>query len=266
MSTETVLTTHKDVSFDPETYVSTYYSSVAGHEEEGDGLRFFLDGLSDAFKSGAITGIRLLDIGTGPMPHTAFCAAPWFEEITLSDFSQKNLEFLQKWKDGKINHMGPVCEYLVQIDPASSFEKRQDELKRKVKNIVKCDVTQSNPMVSAPVDGVVFDAITSSLCLEAASITLEDYAKSVRNLSGLLKCGGHLVLVGVLEETFYRVGDFRFKCTYITKDQLQDIYQKEGFEIISLKDLNETYSAHMEEYDYSDFKNAFVMVARKVER
>ncbi|KAL3870724.1 hypothetical protein ACJMK2_038768 [Sinanodonta woodiana] len=262
----TVLTTHKDVSFDPETYVSTYYSSVTGHEEEGGMLQFFLDGLSDVFKSGAITGIRLLDIGTGPIPHTAFCAAPWFKEIILSDFSEKNLEFLQNWKDGKINHMGHIFEYLLQMDTSSSsLEKRQDELKMKIKHIIKCDVTQPNPIVSTPVDGVVFDAITSSLCLEAASTTLQDYAKSVRNLRGLLKCGGHLVLVGVLEQTFYRVGDFRFQCTYISKDQLQDIYQKEGFEIISLKYSNEKYSAHKEENEYSDCKNAFLMVAKKLE-
>ncbi|KAK3593401.1 hypothetical protein CHS0354_021980 [Potamilus streckersoni] len=266
MSAKTILTTHRDVDFDPETFISTYYSSVAGHEEDGDLIKFFLDGLSDAFKSGTIVGAQILDIGTGPIPHTAFCAAPWFEEITLSDFSQKNLDFLQKWKNGEINHMDPILNYLVQVDKSSStVEKRQDELKRKIKNIVKCDVTQPNPVVSTPVDGVVFDAITSSLCLESASVTLDDYEKSVQNLSGLLKPGGHLVLVGVLEETFYRVGDFRFKCAYIRKDQLQDIWEKEGFEILSLKDFNDTCSSHKAGNDFSDFQNAFVMVAKKRE-
>ncbi|KAL3871347.1 hypothetical protein ACJMK2_039354 [Sinanodonta woodiana] len=264
MSAKPVLTTHKDVDFDPEIFISTYYSSVAGNEEDGDLIKFFLDGLCDAFKSGAITGARILDIGTGPMPHTAFCAAPWFEEITLSDFSQKNLDFLNKWKDGEINHMGPIFKYLVQVDKSSSsVEKRQDELKRKIQNIVKCDVTQPNPVLCTPVDGVVYDAITSSLCLESASVTLDDYAKSVQNISSLLKPGGHLVLVGVLDETFYTVGEFRFKSTCISKDQLQDIWQKEWFKILSLKDFNDTCSSLKTGSDLSDFQNAFVMVAKK---
>ncbi|KAK3593394.1 hypothetical protein CHS0354_021968 [Potamilus streckersoni] len=266
MSADTELTSHKEVAFDPDTYVSMYYSTVAGEVEEGEMLKFFLDGLNDAFKSGAITGAKLLDIGTGPTPHTTFCAAPWFDEITLSDFSQKNLEFLQKWKNGEVSHMGPIFEYLAQLDNTRScVEERLDELRKKTKNVVHCDVTQSNPVSSTPVDGVVFDAITSSLCLEVASTTLEDYVKSVRNLSALLKPGGHLVLSGVLECTFYRVGNVKFKNIHITKDQLQDIYKKEGFEILSLKDLNENYAPHMDETYYSDFKNAFFMVAKKAE-
>ncbi|KAL3871345.1 hypothetical protein ACJMK2_039352 [Sinanodonta woodiana] len=252
-------------AFDPEKYVATYYSSIAGHKEEGDVLKFFLDGLYEAFKSGNITGKKLLDVGTGPIPNMAFCAAPWFEEITLSDFSQKNLEFLRKWKDGEINHMGPVFEYLLNLDKSSSIEERQDELRRKIKNIVFCDVTKPNPVASTVVDGDLFDAITCSNCLEVASITLDEYAKSVRNLSSLLKPGGHLVLEGALEQTFYRVGDFSFKCTPINEDQLRDIFQKEGFEILSLQDLNENYTPHKDESNYSDFKNAFAMVAKKVE-
>ncbi|KAL3871341.1 hypothetical protein ACJMK2_039348 [Sinanodonta woodiana] len=266
MSAYTELTNHRDVEFDPETYVSLYYSTVAGEVEEGDILKFFLDGFNHAFKAGAITGAKLLDVGTGPTPHTTFCAAPWFDEITLSDFSEKNLEFLQKWKDGTVSHMGPIFEYLVQIDNSRSCaEERLDELKRKIKAIVRCDVTQSNPVSSTPVDGVVFDAITSSLCLDVASTNLEDYVKSVRNLSSLLKTGGHLVLCGVLECTFYRVGNIRYKNIHITKDQLQDIYQKEGFEILNLEDLNENYAPHKDETYYSDFKNAFFMVAKKKE-
>ncbi|KAL3871351.1 hypothetical protein ACJMK2_039358 [Sinanodonta woodiana] len=265
MSAKKILTTHKDTDFDPETFVSTYYSSVDGSEDYGDLMTFFLNGLSEAFRSGAISGVHLLDIGTGPMPHTAFCAAPWFEEITLSDVSQKNIEFLQKWKDGKINHMGPVLEYLVKLDKSSSsVEKRQDELRQKTKHIVKCDVTKENPVVSTPVDGIVFDAITSSLCLEIACLTLDDYAKSVGYMRNLLKPDGHLVLVGVLEDTFYTVGEYRFINLPIKKDELREIWQKEGFEILSLKDFNETCSSPKYGNDNSDFKNAFVMVAKKM--
>ncbi|KAL3871349.1 hypothetical protein ACJMK2_039356 [Sinanodonta woodiana] len=265
MSDEPVLTTHRDVAFDPETYVTMYYSRVTC--EEGDMLTFFLDCLKNAFKSGEISGMKLLDIGTGPVLHTAFCAAPWFEEITLSDFDQNNLDFLQKWKDGKISHMGPVFAYLSETnEKGMEVDKRQDELRRKIQHIVHSDVTLPNPLVSTPVDGVVFDAITSSLCLEAASITIEDYVKTVRNLSSLLKPGGHLVITGVLEETFYRIGDVRFKCTYISKDQVQDIYQKEGFEIVRLKDLKETCSSPKYLGEYSDYQNAYVMIAKKVQQ
>ncbi|KAK3593399.1 hypothetical protein CHS0354_021974 [Potamilus streckersoni] len=249
--------------FDPEEYFHTFYSNVAWRKEDGDPMKFFQDCLHEAFSKGNITGTKLLDVGTGPIPNTVFCAAPWFEDITLSDFSQKNLEFLRKWRDGKINHMGPVFEYILQLDKSGSMEERQDELRKKIGNIVFCDITEPNPVASTAVDGVIFDAITCSNCLEVASFTLDDIAKSVRNLRTLLKPGGHFVLEGCLEMSFYRVGELLYECYPINTNQLEDIFKKEGFEILNLQVLN--YTPRPEEGYFSDCNSVFAMVTRKVE-
>ncbi|KAL3871282.1 hypothetical protein ACJMK2_039289 [Sinanodonta woodiana] len=248
--------------FDPEKYFDTFYSNVSWHKEDGDSMKFFQDCIHEAFNEGNITGKTLLDVGTGPIPNMAFCAAPWFEEITLSDFSLNNREFLRKWKDGEIDHMRPVFEYIMQLDKSGSMEERQDLLRRKIRNIVFCDITQPNPTASTVVDGVIFDAITSSNCLEIASFTPEDYAKSVRNIGTLLKPGGCFVLEGCLEMSFYRIGELLYECYPINKNQIQDIFQKEGFEIISMNVLN--YTPRPEEHYYSDCNSVFAMVARKV--
>ncbi|KAK3593398.1 hypothetical protein CHS0354_021973 [Potamilus streckersoni] len=265
MSADNVFRNQKSIPFDvfdPDKYFNNYYSSAEWIQ--GDSVKFFQDCLHETFRSGDITGKRLLDIGTGPIPNMAFCAAPWFEEITLSDFSQRNLEFLHKWRDGKINHMDRIFEYLTQLDNSGPMKERQDELKRKIRNIVFCDVTEPNPTASTVVDGVLFDAITSSNCLEIASNTLDDIAKSVKNVSRLLKPGGHLILEGSLQMTFYRYGEFRFECYPITKNELQDIIQKEGFAILDLKTSNIT--PRPDESYYCDCVNEFHLVARKVEQ
>ncbi|KAL3871342.1 hypothetical protein ACJMK2_039349 [Sinanodonta woodiana] len=248
--------------FDPEKYIDAFYSNVAWHNDAEDSMKFFQDCLLEAFKEGNITGTTLLDVGTGPIPNMAFCAAPWFQEITLSDFSPNNREFLRKWKDGEINHMGPVFEYIMRLDKSGSMEERQDLLRKKVRNIVFCDITQPNPTASTVVDGVTFDAITCSNCLEVASFTLDDYAKSVRNICTLLKPGGYFVLEGCLEISFYRLGDKLYECYPIKKNDLQDIVQKAGLEIISMKVLN--YTPRPEEYYYTDCESVFAIVARKL--
>ncbi|KAL3871348.1 hypothetical protein ACJMK2_039355 [Sinanodonta woodiana] len=267
MSAKPVLTTHKDVDFDPEIFISTYYSSVAGHEEDREYVKFFLDGLSDAFKSSSSYFFLLFTRNHNNAKPSQMSGGA--HKITLTDRQTKHLNDAMKNKKGvQIIFLKAAIADMIKsggIFPLSSVEKRQDELKRKIQNIVKCDVTQPNPVFSTPVDGVVFDAITSSLCLETASVTLDEYAKSVQNISSLLKPGGHLVLVGVLDETFYTVGEFRFKSTCIGKDQLQDIWQKEGFKILSLKDFNDTCFSLKRGSDLSDFQNAFVMVAKKIE-
>ncbi|KAL3871283.1 hypothetical protein ACJMK2_039290 [Sinanodonta woodiana] len=143
-----------------------------------------------------------------------------------------------------------------------SMEERQDLLREKVRNIVFCDITQPNPTASTVVDGVTFDAITCSNCLEVASFTLDDYAQSVRNICTLLKPGGYFVLEGCLEISFYRLGDQLYECYPIKENDLQDIVQKAGLEIISMKVLN--YTPRPEEYYYTDCESVFAIVARKV--
>ena len=42
-------------------------------------------------------GKRIIDIGCGPTIHSLIPAAKWFEELFLADFSQINLDAVQKW-------------------------------------------------------------------------------------------------------------------------------------------------------------------------
>ena len=42
-------------------------------------------------------GKRIIDIGSGPTIHTVIPAAKWFDEVYISDFSQKNIDAVQKW-------------------------------------------------------------------------------------------------------------------------------------------------------------------------
>lgn len=70
-----------------------------------------------------------------------------------------------------------------------------------------------------------FDVLTTVFCLEYATETSDDYKKVVKNASNLIKTGGFLVQGGVLEANEYSFGGRRFKCHYLTKDQLLETLQ-----------------------------------------
>lgn len=142
-----------------------------------------------------------------------------------------------------------------------SAEDRSSYIRNKVKNIVPIDVTSSSPLDAKDVPKV-FDVITSSLCLESPIPTVEGYQQNLKNIIPLLKKGGYLVIVGVLNEDMYPVGKFKFKCTKITKEELQDTYTKNGFKILSLKTLKNSEFAFGKESP-EDFDIEFVMVAEK---
>jgi len=129
-----------------------------------------------------------------------------------------------------------------------------------VKTILPIDVTKIPPI--SVDDKLTADLIISSLCFEAACQSVEEYNKIVQNISSLLTSGGHIVLVGVLEETFYRVGNFRFGCLKINKSDIQHAYTSQGFEIKTWKEFIPPPRNEVEA-EFSDFQKAFVMHAVK---
>jgi hypothetical protein len=67
-----------------------------------------------------------------------------------------------------------------------------------------------------------FDALITVFCLEYASESSQEYTQAVKNASSLIKTGGYLIQGGVLEAKEYSFGQKRFKCHYLTKDELLD--------------------------------------------
>ena len=109
----------------------------------------------------------------------------------------------------------------------------------------------------------MYDVVTSSLCLESACATFGDYMSAIRNISNLLKDGGYIVISGVLEETFYRVGNFRFPCLTLSSEKIRSMWGESGFTVMEWRKLFKETPIIIEENDFSDFKDAFCMLARK---
>ena len=86
---------------------------------------------------------------------------------------------------------------------------------------------------------------------------------AIRNISNLLKDGGHIVISGVLEETFYRVGNFRFQALKLSAEEIRKMWEDSGFKIQEWRPLFKETPITSEENDFSDFKNAFCMLACK---
>ena len=104
-----------------------------------------------------------------------------------------------------------------------------------------------------------YDVITSSLCLEDVSTTLAGYKTAVRNVSKYLKHGGYVVLLGVIEESSYRIGDYTFICTSLKAEEIRATWRENGFKIL------QWISEYPEDGDTSkkDVDNFFGMLAQK---
>ncbi|KAM4691842.1 uncharacterized protein WCC33_016640 [Rhinophrynus dorsalis] len=247
-------------SFNPKAYLEGYFRF--GEGSLGDEfLKFALKQYADTFMPGKLKGKTLIDIGTGPTIHQLLSACEHFEEIIATDYIDRNREELEKWlkNDPEAFDWSPVIKYVCELEgDREKWLEKQERLRRVVKQVLKCDVMKSNPL--EPVQLPQADCLLSAECLEAACKDQDDCRSALKNMSTLLKPGGHLVLCGVLNTNYYMVGEVKFSSLYITKDLLQEALNKEGFVIEYFKTADREGK---EMQEISDFSGSYLVVACK---
>ncbi|XP_050394735.2 nicotinamide N-methyltransferase [Patella vulgata] len=244
---------HYNTHFDPDVYVKSFFT-VLEDTVEGGLAAFILKGLQDVFKSGDVKGTRLLDIGTGPIPHSVIPAVPFVQDIYLTDFSTVNRKYLQDalFGSGKQDYEN-VYDFFANLgDKSESWRKRSDDLKAKVCGIFPCDLLQDDIFGGSSFP--LFDVITSSLCIEAAAPDVETYGNIAKKISKYLKVGGHLVIVGVLGQNYYIVGEHKFFSVSISEHELKSCWEQAGCTIQGWNHLKGS-----EETEYADLGSVFVM-------
>ncbi|KAK6186980.1 hypothetical protein SNE40_006234 [Patella caerulea] len=239
--------------FDPDIYIKTYYTDL---EDTVDGglIPFILKGMYDVFKAGDVKGKRLLDIGTGPIPHSVIPAVPFVQDIYLTEFSTVNRKYLNDalFGSGKQDYSNIFKFFTNLSDKSQPWTKLSDDLKDKVRGIFPCDLLQDDIFKGSYFP--LFDVITSCFCTDASLPDVETYGKVAKEISKYLKIGGHLVIAGTLDVTYYFVGEQKFYGLDISADKVKSCWKDAGFSI-----YNWNHMKGPEVLDNTDFGGAYVM-------
>ncbi|XP_010626627.1 indolethylamine N-methyltransferase isoform X2 [Fukomys damarensis] len=229
--------------FSPKDYLDTYYSFEHGPSPETEMIKFSLQFLHKVFGPGGIRGETLIDVGSGPTIYQVLAACEAFSDITLSDFTDRNREELQKWlrKDAGAFDWTPVLKFACELEGNSHWQEKAEKLRATVKRVLKCDVNLGKPL--APVELPAADCVLTLLAMECACCSLAAYRAALCNLGSLLKPGGHLVTSITLQISSYMVGKHQFSCLYITKEEVERAILDAGFDIEQLLHSEQSYSA-----------------------
>ena len=100
-----------------------------------------------------------------------------------------------------------------------------------MKEVLPCDVTKANLLL--PDDIGQFDVVTSQLVLETGCQTTDAYSAAVKNISQLLRPSGRLLLVAVLECTYYVVDGKAYSDLPLTKAYIEEVLALHNFYNIS---------------------------------
>ncbi|XP_053307692.1 nicotinamide N-methyltransferase-like [Spea bombifrons] len=258
---ETHSTSEKYIKdFSAQDYFDRYYSPNKG-ALLGQWVNFALTNLHKAFSPGGIKGETLIDIATGPVIYHLLSACEVFENIITSDLLEQNRAELQKWlkkEPGALdwtNIVKRVCEL---EGNRENWEKKEEKLRRAVKQVLKCDVLKKKPF--EPITLPPADCLIGCLCLEGPCPDVAAYCNALKSFKDLIKPGGHIIIQGLLNATFYFVGENRFPALPMTKERVEKAFMEAGFEI---KNLIIVPREDRSWSDIADFDSLYCVHARK---
>ncbi|XP_075694881.1 nicotinamide N-methyltransferase-like [Rhinoderma darwinii] len=249
--------------FNPLDYFQTYYATGQG-VFLGEWTNFVLQNMQETFGPGGVKGDILIDFGAGPTIYHLLSACEVFNNIITSDFLEQNRKQLEKWlrKDPDAFDWTHVIKCVCELEGnRNNWEKKEETLRRKVTKVLKCDALAKKPFDPEPMPEA--DCLISCLCLEAACKDLEVFTNTLIKFKELLKPGGHIILQGVLNCTFYYVGNKCFSSLYLTKDGLEKAFKEAGYEVVKLKVLPCSEKSVM---DISDFESYYYVHACKPQK
>ena len=247
--------------FDTKSYLSSYLS---GNPENRVWDIFATKCCHEFWSKLPRNNLRVLNFGGGPTISDLISAAPCVEEIVFAEYTEKNRQAVEKWQKNlpESPDWSPFFKFIVEKLEGNSSEEvtnRESELRKKIRHILPCDIEWEDPVKWPSTWGpqsATFDVVTTSFCLEVCAKSYEGYRQAIAKLKRYLKPNGHIVLFGSLGESYYIVGQERFRSFTLSKNFIVETLASEGFKMaedMKVLDVNDE--------DESDAKEMFFLSA-----
>ena len=154
--------------------------------------------------------LKILEIGSGATINSAVTLAPYSSSIVLSAHAEDEAREVQLWRERSPEAFNwrPFISAILRkyeglVDEAS-VEKREDEIRSSITNVVPCDLTKTEVVDPQYVPEGGFDVVVSMGALTAAASSKEEFNGMIANVtSSLLKPGGFLMCNFTMGATAY---------------------------------------------------------------
>ncbi len=215
--------------------------------DEKERVTFLLRCLNEFFSKIDSCDLTILDYACGPSILFEVSASSKASEIVLADYNKLNIGFLKNWlKDPTINDWSPYFKHVVENLEGRSGEeaaKREQELGKKVKAVVACDLTKSQ-IIDEGYEGP-YDIVINFMCLNNVATNAEEYQVCLNKVTSLVKTNGNFLFTDVTAEKShggtYAFGGRNYPYFVVTDEIIVDTLRGSGFSDVSLQHLYYDY-------------------------
>ncbi|XP_037349763.1 phenylethanolamine N-methyltransferase [Talpa occidentalis] len=250
--------------FEPRAYLRNNHAPPRGDLSSPDGVGpWKLRCLAQTFATGEVSGRTLIDIGSGPTIYQLLSACAHFEDITMTDYLEVNRRELGLWlrEEPGAFDWSEYSQHVCRIEGhGESWQEKERQLRARVKRVLPIDVHQPQPLGTGSLAPLPADALVSTFCLESVSPDLASFQRALDHITTLLRPGGHLLLIGGLEESWYLAGEVRLVVVPVCEEEVREALVCSGYEVRDLR----TYvmPAHLQT-GVDDVKGIFFAWAQK---
>ncbi|KAM5164218.1 nicotinamide N-methyltransferase-like [Mantella aurantiaca] len=146
----------------------------------------------------------------GSFIHHLYSASNSFQEMIVLKSNEKCIMELSRWLHDRTG----AYDWTHTSVAAAELEGNRDQLQEKescrkssIKQILKCDFEQEN--ITSPVELPLADCVLCVFILEAISKNEDEFMRNLEKILKLLKPGGHLLLISVIDVTYFITGGER---------------------------------------------------------
>lgn len=251
---------HKD-GMHSRNHLDIYFSGKKDMVFEEDTLKFPMANFHYSLISDHIRGNLLVDVSLGSFIHHLYSVSGIFKEIAILKCNEHCIMEVSRWI---YNHTG-AYDWTHASGFVAGLEGKRDQhqeiemrLKSSIKQVLKCNFEQDN--ITLPVTLPLADCVTSCFLLDAISEDENDYLKNLEKLVKLLKPGGHLLLLTVINKSYMTVGEERFRFLKHDESLVKNSVDKLGLVI----DYS-SWQTRRRESDLSNYKAVMFIAAHKRE-
>ncbi|XP_072312255.1 phenylethanolamine N-methyltransferase [Eucyclogobius newberryi] len=227
--------------FDPAAYLQyNYVPPRADFDRKDSIVPWKLACLHRAFTEGDVGGDVLIDVGTGPTLYQVLSGCEVFNKVILTDFLEVNRQELKKWLQGEGGSLDwtPYIQYVCKLEgrSPSAWKEKAARLREVVSDVLPIDVHRAQPMAPDALPSQGADCLVSCFCLESVSPDMDTFTKALGHISKLLRPGGHLLLIGALQESYYFGGPgVKIPVVPLNEAQVCASLQEQGYSLIRLE-------------------------------
>ncbi|XP_073511458.1 indolethylamine N-methyltransferase-like [Phyllobates terribilis] len=249
---------HED-GFDARQSLKDYFSDKPEMSFREYYIIFPIENLVKTFTEGHIQGNILIDLSASSTIHHLYAACEFFKHIIVLKANDRCIMELKRWVDERTGafEWDHAAKYHADIEGKSDqFEDKGEKVRTALRHVVKCDFEKEN--IVEPIDLPPADCIKICSLLEFLSKNQDAFKNYLRKVTKLLKPGGHLLIVGILDATYITIGKDKFHILKYDEDFARKALVEESFVID-----NCTVTKRTNVSDLMDYKGILFIAAHK---